>query len=230
MKTLWWILGPIVAVVVVLVFPYVYKAVRGGDDAPAASVSTDGAVAATGELDGTWTVVPGSGTNETSAGYTVDEVLRGEPVTVVGSTDQVSGEATISDMTLKSAGFEVQVASIATDISQRDGQFRAPQVLDAEGHPVATLALAEPVGLAEVPEDRTTATVPMPVDLTVKGAEASKQVDVAVLRSGEHLIASGSVPMTWSEVGVPAHHAGQHSTKPRKPSRTWIPSFFAPRT
>jgi polyisoprenoid-binding protein YceI len=208
MKKFWWILAALVLVAVVAVAaPFLYSAVRG-DDAPAASVSTEGAEEASGELDGTWTVVPGEEPNRTAAGYTVDEILRGEPVTVVGSTDQVTGEAALSDSTLERASFEVQVASIATDIGNRDNQFRGPNVLDAAAHPVATLEVTEPVDLASVPGDGSTATVPMTVDLTVKGTTVSKPVEVTVLRSGERLIASGAVPMTWTEVGVTAPDLG----------------------
>ncbi|MDX2357297.1 YceI family protein [Dietzia sp. PP-33] len=203
MRRLPWIIGALVVVIIaVIATPYVYKAVRGGDDAPAATVSVDGAEEAIGDLDGTWVVVPGTAPNETSAGYTVDEILRGEPVTVVGSTDQVSGRAVVSDTTLESASFEVQVAAIATDIGQRDEQARSPQVLDAGAHPSATLTVAEPVELATVPSDGTTTTIPMEVDLTIKGTTVRKTVEVTLLRTGEELIASGAVPVTWTEVGV----------------------------
>ena len=96
MRKLPWTLGAMVAVIAlivagVVVGPALYKAARGGDDAPAATVMTDGAEAAVGDLDGSWSVIPGSEPNLTAAGYTVAEILRGEPVTVVGSTDEVSG-------------------------------------------------------------------------------------------------------------------------------------------
>lgn len=207
MRKLPWTLGAMVAVIAlivagVVVGPALYKAARGGDDAPAATVMTDGAEAAVGDLDGSWSVIPGSEPNLTAAGYTVAEILRGEPVTVVGSTDEVSGRAQISGTTLESAVFEVRVAGIATDSDQRDGQARSPRILDAEGHPLATLAVAEPVDLSTVPGDGTSATIPIPVDLTVKGTTVRTSADVTVLRSGETLIASGSVPLTWTEVGV----------------------------
>ena len=207
MRKLPWILGVMVALIAlvvagVVVGPALYKAARGGDDGPAATVTTDGAEAAVGDLDGSWSVIPGSEPNLTAAGYTVDEILRGEPVTVVGSTDEVSGRAQISGTTLDSAVFEVRVAGIATDSDQRDGQARSPRILDAEGHPVATLAVTEPVDLSAVPGDGTSATIPVPVDLTVKGRTVRASADVTVLRSGETLIASGSVPLTWTEVGV----------------------------
>ncbi len=101
----WWIIGAVVLVVVALVAwfgPRLYAEYVAEDSDPAATVSTEGATAAEGELDGSWTVVPGSGTNETAAGYTVDEVLNGADVTVVGRTSDVSGTATVEDEQLRS--------------------------------------------------------------------------------------------------------------------------------
>lgn len=213
-KKLWWILGALVLVVVVIIAaPIVYRAVVG-DDEPAAAVSTEGADAATGELDGTWVVVPGTEPNATAAGYTVNEVLRGEPVTVVGSTDQVSGEVTIADETLESAEFEVQVADVSTDIEQRDNRAREADILDTATHPTAGLTVTEPVDLADVPADGTTTTIPMNVDLTVKGTTTSTPIEVTVLRSGDQLIASGAVPVSWTEVGVEPPSLGFVTVEP----------------
>ncbi|MDV8001776.1 YceI family protein [Rhodococcus sp. IEGM 1408] len=215
MRRLLWIIGGLVVVVALVVAaPFIYKAARGGDDAPAAAVSTEGAEAAAGELDGRWVVVPGAEPNLTAAGYTVKEVLRGEPVTVVGTTNKVTGEAVISDTSLESADFQVEVAGVGTDIRQRDDQAHSPSILDAAAYPLATLALARPVDMADLPADGTPATVPMQVDLTVKGTTVSKTVEVTVLRSGEQVIASGSVPMTWAEVGVEPPSLGFVTVEP----------------
>lgn len=209
MKKLLWIVGVLVVVIVlVIAAPYLYKAARGGDDAPAPTVSTDGAEAAAGTLDGAWIVVPGAEPNETTAGYTVNEILRGEPVTVVGSTNRVTGEATITGTTLESARFEARVDGLATDSGQRDSRARSAEILDAAAHPVASLSLAEPVDLTTVPENGSSAMVPMEVDLTIKGTTVRRLVEVTALRSGEELIASGSVPVTWAEVDVQAPNLG----------------------
>lgn len=215
MRRLPWIIGGLVVVIALIVAaPFIYKAARGGDDPPAAAVSTAGAEAAAGALDGTWVVVPGIQPNLTAAGYTVNEVLRGEPVTVVGSTNKVTGEAVISDTTLESAGFQVEVAGVATDIGQRDEQLRSKMILDVAAHPIASLTLARPMDVAAFPDDGTPSTVPMEVDLTVKGTTVRTTVEVTVLRSGEQVIASGSVPIAWAEVGVEPPSLGFVTVEP----------------
>ncbi|UVE95100.1 YceI family protein [Dietzia sp. B32] len=203
MRRLFWVIGVLVVVIVVVIAaPFVYKAARGGDDAPPTVIDTRDVDAAATELDGAWEVVPGTPPNGTVAGYTVDEVLRGEPVTVVGTTGQVDGEVIITGRILESGGFEVRMDGLETDISARDNRARSADILDADGHPVSTLTLAEPVDLAGLPGDGTTSTVPMLVDLTIKGTTVRRQAEVTVLRAGDQLIASGRVPVTWTEVGV----------------------------
>ncbi|MEE2031662.1 YceI family protein [Rhodococcus chondri] len=203
MRKIWFSLGAVVILALLgfFVAPWVYGNFIAEDDAPAASVSTAGAEAATGELDGTWTVVPGTEPNRTAAGYTVHEVLRGADVTVVGSTDQVTGSATIEDETLTAGEVVVQVEDITTDISQRDGQFRT-RVMDTANHPTAGFVLTEPVDLSSLPTDGTTATVRATGTLTLRGAERPATVDIEVLRSGEDIVASGSIPTTWPDYGI----------------------------
>lgn len=203
MRKLWWSLAAVVVIVVFgfFVAPWVYGTFIAEDDAPAASVSVSGAQAATGDLAGAWTITPGSSTNRTAAGYTVHEVLRGADVTVVGSTDQVAGSATIEADKLTAADVTVRVAAITTDSSQRDGQFRG-RVMDTDAYPTATFVLADPVDLSALPTDGTTATLPVTGTLTLKDRSLPVTVDVEVLRSGAELVASGSVPVTWSDFGV----------------------------
>lgn len=106
MRKLLWVVGALaVVLVVVLAAPFVYKAARGGDDTAPTVIDVEAADAAATDLDGTWVVVPGEPPNGTVAGYTVDEMLRGEPVTVVGTTNKVSGEAVIAEGVLETGRF-----------------------------------------------------------------------------------------------------------------------------
>ncbi|WP_241387310.1 YceI family protein [Rhodococcus sp. CH91] len=209
MRKLVWALVAVVVVALLgfFVAPWMYGTFIAEDDAPAASVSTEGAQAASGTLDGRWVVVPGIEPNRTAAGYTVHEILRGADVTVVGSTDQVSGSATVTDGTLTAAEVVVQVDGITTDSGQRDNQFRT-RVMDTALYPTATFVLTEPVELTSLPEDGSTGTVTATGTLTLRDQERPVSVDVEVLRTADRLVASGSIPTTWSDYGIEAPNLG----------------------
>ncbi|TJZ74140.1 YceI family protein [Rhodococcus oryzae] len=203
MSRRWWVLGGIavVAVLALVVGPWVYGTWIAEDDAPAASVSTSGAEPATGDVNGQWVVYAGLPPNETAAGYTVHEILNGASVTVVGSTGEVSGSATVEAEKLTAGEITVQVASIATDDSRRDGQFDG-RVMSTDEFPTATFVLDGPVDLSGLPVDGTSGTVTATGTLTIKGVARPVTVDVEVLRSGDALVASGSIPVTWTDFGV----------------------------
>ncbi|WP_206615306.1 YceI family protein [Rhodococcus spongiicola] len=199
----WWIIGVAVVVVFVgvLAGPWAWGTFIAKDDAPAATVSTEGAQAASGPVDGQWTVTPGSEANVTAAGYRVSEVLNGARVHVVGSTDQVTGSVDISGQKMTSAEVVVQVAGIATDNGLRDGQFRN-NVMDVTAFPTASFTIDSPVDLTALPADGTATTVTANGSLTLKGQTRPASVDVTVLHSGDSLIASGSIPVTWTDYGI----------------------------
>lgn len=51
-------------------------------------------------------------------------MLNGADVTVVGRTEEVTGDVTIADGELSAGTVEVDVASITTDSDRRDSYFR----------------------------------------------------------------------------------------------------------
>jgi polyisoprenoid-binding protein YceI len=166
----WWTVGVVVVVLVALGLyfgPKIYASFQE-DDAPAATVDTSGAQAATtDDLNGTWTVTAGDASNKTAAGYTVDEVLNGSDVTVVGSTPEVSGSVTVADNSLTAGEVVVQTNSITTDSDRRDGQFRG-NIFDTATYPTATFTIDQPVDLSSLPKDGTTQTVTAEGTLTLK--------------------------------------------------------------
>lgn len=199
---MWWIGGAVMLIVLgALVGPWAYATFIAEDDAPAAVVSAAGAEAATGSIDGTWTVVPGQADNRSAAGYTVHEILNGASVTVVGTGAEVSGTATIEGEKLTAGEVTVQVASIKTDSDRRDSQF-AGNVMNTGAYPTATFRIDTPIDLSSVPRDGTTTTITVPGTLTLKGQSKPATVDMTVLHSRDSLIASGSIPVTWTDFGV----------------------------
>ncbi|MCZ2829909.1 YceI family protein [Modestobacter sp. VKM Ac-2986] len=213
-RRVWWITGGVVAVVAAGAIggPLVYAALEE-DAAPARTVQAQPDVAAatssapsgaptssvapppdTAALDGTWAIAADS-----SAGYRVDEVLNGADVTVAGTTDQVTGSVVIAGGDLADADVTVDVASITTDSSRRDGYFR-DNVMDVATHPTATFSVTETADLPEL--TGTPVTVPVTGELTVAGVTQPVQTEISVVRTADGVDVSGAVPVVFSDYGI----------------------------
>ena len=80
------------------------------------------------------------------AGFRVDEVLNNiGDFTAVGRTARVSGSIELSDTSLVAATVEVQMGTLQTDSSFRDG--RIYQALSTSEFPLAVFTLVQPVEL-----------------------------------------------------------------------------------
>ncbi|KQR99595.1 polyisoprenoid-binding protein [Williamsia sp. Leaf354] len=214
-KKLLWAAG-IVVVIAIVAFaagPWVYKnwIVTDADAELALPSQTQGA---TVDVAGNWGVVAGPSTDDarTQAGYRVDEVLRGENITVNGRTTEVSGGITVTGSTLQSGTITVDVASIRSPDSSRDNRFRGTNIMDTAAHPTATFTITRPVDISGVPASGARATVPATGTLTIKGVERPVTTDLAVARSGSSVIVQGSIPVTWSDYGVEAPSIGSFVT------------------
>lgn len=199
-----WIVGLVVVVVVgVLAWfgPRVYAEYIAEDAAPAATVDTEGAAAAEGDINGDWTVVAGGGANSTAAGYTVAEVLNGADVTVVGTTADVSGDATVEGDKLTAGSIVVQTAGITTDSDRRDSQFR-DNIFDVAANPTATFTVTEAADLSGLPTDGTSGTVTLTGTLELAGQTQPVTVEADALRTGEQLVVSGAIPVTSADYGI----------------------------
>ena len=204
-KPLLWGLGIVIVLIVIAVAagPWFYREFIAGEADPELALPKQ-TQAATTDVDGTWTVVPGPSeeAKRTQAGYRVDEMLRGSPLTVNGRTPQVTGEAVVAASKLESATFTVDMASITSPESNRDNQFRGADILDTTQFPTAEFRLTQPVDVAAVPETGTAITLDVPASLTIKGVTRDVAAKVDVQRAGETIIAAGSVPVTWTDFNV----------------------------
>lgn len=217
-KAVLWALGILIVLGIVgfTAGPWVYREFIAGE-ADAELTLPGQTEAATTDVNGTWTVVPGpdDDATRTQAGYRVDEILRGSPLTVNGRTPKVTGDAVVAGEKLESATFTVDVGSITSPESQRDNQFRGEDILDTTKFPTAELRVTQPVDVASVPESGEKATLDIPVSLTVKGVSRDITAKVDVQRSGDTIVAAGSVPVTWTDFNVtPPDFAGFVTVEP----------------
>jgi polyisoprenoid-binding protein YceI len=157
-------------------------------------------------LNGQWSIATGS-----QAGYRVDEVLSGQPVTVVGRTSEVTGDAVVADAALTDATIEVELDSVATDNASRD-QFFHSTLLDVPKNPVATFTLTDPAPLTALAEG--TATVPLTGELTIAGATRPVAFDAQVQTNGNQVQVQGQIPMVYADYGITAPDLGFVKVEP----------------
>ncbi|MBC9928487.1 MULTISPECIES: YceI family protein [unclassified Leucobacter] len=197
--------------------PVIYRDFISAPAAEAPSVGNDGAgqEAASTELDpstlaGSWIVGDGS-----EAGYRVNEVLNGTPVTVTGRTSDVSGTFTIGDsgLTLEAAELTVDVASIATDSGNRDAYFR-DQAMRVGEFPTAVFTLTEAVTLDAAPGANEIVQTAAAGTLTLAGVSRPVTFDVQVKSDGTSAEIAGSIPITFADFGVEAPNLGFVAVEP----------------
>jgi polyisoprenoid-binding protein YceI len=195
----------VVAVVVLLVLivggPFVFIHFIEGK-APAQlklSAATGQAGSSTGSvpLDGKWSV-----TNGSVVGYRVKEVLFGQDNTAVGRTSDVTGSITISGTNVVTGSFTVQMATVKSDFSQRDSQFRG-RVMDVAAYPTATFVLSQPVHVGDPAASGVVKTMPVEGKLTLRGQTRAVSFQVEARHVGTTIQVLGSVPVLFSRWDIP---------------------------
>jgi polyisoprenoid-binding protein YceI len=194
----------IVIAALVVGVPYVYiHAIEGSSPAPlalpvaAATTSSSGTAApATSSVAGSYTVGSGS-----KAGYRVHEVLAGQSTTAVGRTSKVTGKMVISGHTITTASFTVDMASVTSDRSQRDGQFRG-RIMDTAKYPTGTFVLTKPIALASVPPAGKVVSVPATGRLTLHGTTRQVTLTLKAERVGAAVEVTADAPIRYGDYGI----------------------------
>jgi polyisoprenoid-binding protein YceI len=207
-RTVWIIAGIVGAIVVIaVVAPFVYIHFINGDAPKKLSIdssagTTEKASAATAPLDGTWKASTGS-----VAGYRVQEVLFGQSATAVGRTTKVTGRMTIAGNQVTAVTVTVDMASVTSDRSQRDGQFR-DRFMDVSTFPTSAFTLTSPIDLATPPANGTTVSKSATGNLTLHGTTKPVTVTLQARRDGNTIKVVGSIPVTFADYGIEAPDLG----------------------
>jgi polyisoprenoid-binding protein YceI len=184
----------------------------GNTNAPNASNASNAANAAT---EGTTTGVSGTWepTSESTVGYRVKENLFGQNATAVGRTDAVTGTLVIDNTTVKQASFTVDLTKVSSDRSQRDAQFQG-RIMDTADFPTATFRLTTPIELGDaVPAEGKVVSYKATGALTLHGQTRTVTFTLKAKRSGDTLLANGSIPVTFADYGIPNPTFGPVSTE-----------------
>jgi polyisoprenoid-binding protein YceI len=218
----WFVVVPVVALLALVGGPWVYiNVIR--DDAPdrltlddattttvagAGDVTTttvDGTTPEAVGIDGTWTITSGS-----QAGYRVKEVLFGQDAEAVGRTPDVTGTLTITGTTVTSTDVVVDMTTVASSESRRDGQFQG-RIMDTATYPTATFSLTEPVELGAVPADGEVVTHRVTGDLTLRGVTRSVTFDLSARRNGATIEANATIAVSFDDFEIPDASGGPAS-------------------
>lgn len=212
MRRMKWLLGGVVGLAVLAVGgTFVYINFVKADAPDRLDVAARGAptAPAAGGIEGTWR--PGAGSQ---FGYRVNEVLFGQRTIAVGRTDKVTGSMVITGTTVAAVDLTVDMASVTSDQSRRDNQFRG-RIMDVSRFPTSTFKLTSPTPLPTVPTDPTPVAVKATGDLTLRGTTKPVTVDLRALRNGERIEASGTIPIVFAEWGIPSPSFGPASVEDR---------------
>lgn len=153
-------------------------------------------------LDGEWTIAEGS-----EFGYRIPETLAGVDTEATGRGSEIAGSFTAAGTEVTEACFVVQVASITSDESMRDGQFNS-RIMETEEFPTATFVLTETIvldGLPEVGGDPITAEASG--ELTLHGVTQPVTFEVTVQAgdgegNGAVVGVLGQIPVTFSDYEI----------------------------
>jgi polyisoprenoid-binding protein YceI len=201
-----WLVGAAAAVVILAVggtFLYIHV-ISGPTPAPLglkqagspADSATAGESAAT-PVAGTWNIAPGS-----VVGYRVKEVLFGQNHVAVGRTGAITGHVTISGTTVTAAAFTVRMATIKSDESERDAQFRG-RIMDTAAYPTGTLTLTEPIALGPLPAAGVVKGYTAVADLTLHGQTRPVTFPLSAERTSREIEVSGSIPILFANWDIP---------------------------
>lgn len=215
------IIGAVVVVVLLLGIGAWY--VLFGDDAPdevnletateqvTESTQSDDSTGDTTDvsagISGTWTVDTDTGSFDfesadgSFAGFRVQEELASIGGTeAVGRTGEVTGTIGIEGTTLTSADLMVDMASITTDQSRRDGRVR--DALEVEQFPTATFVLTEPVDLGAGAESGEAVSVEAKGQMTIHGVTQDTTATLQAQLVDGTAVVVGTVPFTFADYQV----------------------------
>jgi polyisoprenoid-binding protein YceI len=177
------------------------------------AVATETVVATPGEANGaseetetpiTFQIVQA----DSEARFLIDEVLRGDPNTVVGATDQVAGQFAVNPNDLSAAQIgiiRVNARTLATDNDFRNRAIKN-QILLTDDYEFVTFAPLEVIGLPERGAVGETYTFQIVGDLTITDVTRQVTFDVTATPTSETRIegmAATAFPYADFELFIP---------------------------
>jgi len=154
--------------------------------------------------------------SESEVRFIIDEVLRGSPKTVVGTTDQVAGEIVVSasdPAAAKVGTIQVNARTLATDNDFRNRAIKN-QILDTNDYEIVSFTPREIVGLPDSVSFGETYNFQIVGDLTIKDVTQEVTFDASLtVESETRLNGSASTMIRYADFDI---------TIPQAPSVTGV--------
>ena len=206
-RVLWWLLGSLAGVAIVIVggtWLYIHV-IEGPAPAPLSlkqpgsstpSTPARSAATASATVAGAWRVASGS-----LVGYRVNEVLAGQNNVAVGRTSDVTGSMTIRGTSVTAATFSVPMDTIRSDESERDAQFNG-RIMETATYPTGTLSLTTPIALRTLPPVGVIRTYTATGTLTLHGTTRTVTFGLQAERTASGIEVSGSIPILFARWNI----------------------------
>lgn len=137
-------------------------------------------------------------TNGSQVGYRVKEILFGVDTDGVGRTEDVTGSIEIDGTRVVTASFVVDVATIQSDDSRRDNQFRG-RIMSTSEFPEAVFVLTEPIELGAEPADGVAVETTATGELTLRGVTNPVTFDVTAEQQNGRIGVLGAIPVVFAD-------------------------------
>jgi polyisoprenoid-binding protein YceI len=209
-----WIIGGVAAALLVVagvaIWYFVFR-----DDAPPAvdieqaseSVETKpGSSSGNSSVSGTWKIDNSIGSfddfSSAFVGYRVNEELAGVGAkTATGRTPDVTGTMTIDGTTATSVDIDVDMTTLQSDESFRDGAIRN-QAIETDQFPTATFELTEPVDFDSIPQEGTTVSVNATGKLTLHGVTKDVTIPLDAKLVNDTIIVTGRFDISFADYDI----------------------------
>jgi polyisoprenoid-binding protein YceI len=183
-------------------------ATTSGDVDPSSDTTAEASATTIAEVSRTAFVIDPV---QSTASFSIDEVLRGDPQTVIGTTSEVAGQVQVDPTDLSGALFSqivINARTFTTDSSFRDRAIRGPVILNSASDEFELITFditsTDLTGAADV-GDSIDFTVTG--DLLIRGVTQPTTFDVSVTLTDDLTLtgtASTTVSRSDFEIGIPS--------------------------
>jgi polyisoprenoid-binding protein YceI len=165
---------------------------------PAAQTVVETTIAdTTSTIDGQWAIA-----TDSIVGYRVKEVIVAQSTEGVGRTSAVKGTLNIAGEQVTEAEFSVDMTTLKSDSSRRDGQVNN-RILDTATYPTATFTLKQPITLTPEALAGSDLTTQATGTLTLRGVTKDIELTLIARLANDVIEVNGSIEIIFADWSIP---------------------------